>query len=78
MTFLSSLALAVAVLVAVPYFAHRLRRRRAEEQPFAPVRLVEPTPPQARRRSKLEDRTLLAARAASVLALAVLGATPFC
>ncbi|MDP9034154.1 MAG: VWA domain-containing protein, partial [Myxococcota bacterium] len=77
MTFLSAFALAVALLVAAPYVAHRLRRRRAEEQTFPPARLVEPAPPKARRRSRLEDRTLLATRAAAVLGLAVLGATPF-
>jgi hypothetical protein len=76
-TFLSALALAVALLVAAPYLAHRLRRRRAEEQEFPPARLVAPAPPRARRRSRLEDRALFATRAAAVLLLAVLGATPF-
>ncbi|HEX3345881.1 MAG TPA: VWA domain-containing protein, partial [Polyangiaceae bacterium] len=77
MTFLSTLALAVALLVVAPYVAHRLRRRRAEEQPFPPARLVQPAPPQTRRRSRIEDRALLAARGASVVLLALLGATPF-
>ncbi len=77
MTFLSTLALAVAVLVVAPYFAHRLRRRRADEQVFPPAALVAPAPPKARRRSYLEDRALFATRVAAVLALAVLGATPF-
>jgi len=76
-TFLSTLALAVALLVVAPYVAPRLRRRRAEEQPFPPARLVQPAPPQSRRRSRVEDRALLATRAASVLLLALLGATPF-
>jgi hypothetical protein len=76
-TFLSTLALAVALLVVAPYLAHRLRRRRAEEQLFPPARLVEPTRPRARRRSQLEDRALFATRAAAVLLLALLGATPF-
>ena len=76
MSFLTTLALAVALLVVAPYFAHRLRRRRAEEQPFAPARLVDPAPPQVRRRAKLEDRALFAVRVASILLLAVLGATP--
>ena len=67
MTFLSVLALAVGLLVVAPYVAHRLRRRRAEEQPFPPARLVQPAPPQSRRRSRVEDRALLATRAASVL-----------
>jgi hypothetical protein len=76
-TFLSTLALAVALLVVAPYVAHRLRRRRAEEQLFPPARLVQPAPPQSRRRSRIEDRALLATRAAAVLLLALLGATPF-
>jgi hypothetical protein len=75
-TFLSKLALAVALLVIVPYLAHRLRRKRAEDQDFPPARLVPPAPPRARRRSRLEDRALLLVRASSVLMLAALGATP--
>lgn len=76
MSFLTILALAVAALVAAPYFAHRLRRQRAEERPFAPARLVPPALPKARRRARLEDRHLFAIRAASVVALALLGASP--
>jgi hypothetical protein len=76
MTFLTLFALAIAGLVAAPYVAHRLRRQRAEQHPFAPARLVPPTPPKARRRARLEDRSLFAIRAASVLALALLGASP--
>src|SRR5580698_2288694 len=67
----------MAVLVVAPYLAHRLRRKNAEEQIFPPARLVESAPPAARRRSRLEDRALLATRAAAVVVLAVLGATPF-
>ena len=44
-SFLSTIALVVALLVVAPYLAHRLRRRRAEEQPFPPARLVEPDLP---------------------------------
>ena len=76
MSFVYSLALGVALLVAVPYLAHRLRRRRAEEREFAAARLVAPAPPKARRRSKLEDRALFGTRALAILALAVLGASP--
>ncbi len=76
MSFLTALALGIVFLVAAPYVAHRLRRQRADEQPFAPARLVPPTPPKARRRSRLEDRTLFGIRAASILALALLGASP--
>lgn len=76
MTFITALALGIVVLVVAPYVAHRLRRQRAEQRPFAPVRLVPPTPPKARRRARLEDRSLFAIRAASILALALLGASP--
>ncbi|XXX77882.1 VWA domain-containing protein [Sorangium sp. So ce134] len=76
MSFVTLGALLVALLVGAPIAAHLLRRRRAEERPFPPARLVPPTPPTARRRSLLEDRALFATRAVSVIALAVLGATP--
>lgn len=76
MSFVTVLALAVAALVAVPYLAHRLRRRSAQDEAFPPARLVQPAPPHARRRSRLEDRALFATRSAAVVALAVLGATP--
>jgi len=76
MTFLTLFALAIAGLVAAPYVAHRLRRQRAEQHPFAAARLVPPTPPKARRRARLEDRSLFAIRAAAVVALALLGASP--
>ena len=76
MTFLTTLALLAVVLAGAPYLAHRLRRLRAEEQPFPPTRLVDPAPPQARRRSRLEDRRLFVTRLAAVLVLVLLGATP--
>ncbi|WP_434045302.1 MULTISPECIES: VWA domain-containing protein [Sorangium] len=76
MSFVTLGALLVALLVGAPVAAHLLRRRRAEERPFPPARLVPATPPTARRRSLLEDRALFATRALAVLALAVLGATP--
>src|SRR5829696_9575826 len=77
MSFLTAAALLVALLVAAPIAAHLLRRKQAEERPFPPARLVPATPPQARRRSALEDRMLFAVRAVAVVALALLGATPF-
>ena len=76
MSFVYTIALGVALLVALPYLAHRLRRKRAEEQTFAAARLAPPAPPKARRRSKLEDRALFATRALAVGALALLGAKP--
>jgi hypothetical protein len=75
-SFLVTAALAVALLIAVPIAAHLLRRGRASERSFPPAALVPKTPPVARQRSRLEDRTLLAVRALMVVALAVLGATP--
>jgi von Willebrand factor type A domain/Aerotolerance regulator N-terminal len=75
-SFVTALGLAVALLVVAPYLAHRLRRRRADERPFAAARLVPPAPPRARRRSRLEDRLLFSLRALCVVALAVLGAAP--
>ena len=77
MTFLFGFALTALVFVAGPYWAHRLRRRRADARKFAPTHLVTPAPPRARRRSDLEDRGLFAIRALSVAALAFLGASPF-
>ncbi len=76
MHFVTWLGLGVALLAAVPYLAHRLRRRRAEEIDFAPARLVPSALPKARRRSELEDRPLFLVRALAVLALAALGASP--
>jgi hypothetical protein len=75
--FLTSLGLAVALFVIAPYLAHRLRRLKAQDLPFPPAHLVPPSPEKARRRSRLEDRALLAIRALAVIGLAVLGATPF-
>ena len=77
MSFLTAYALVIAVFVAAPVLAHLLRRRKAEERPFPPARLVPPTPPAARRRSPLEDRALFAVRALAMITLALLGATPF-
>jgi len=75
-SFVTALALAVALLVAAPVLAHRLRRQRADVVPFAPAHLVTATPPKARKRSRLEDRALLAVRALAVVVLALLGASP--
>jgi hypothetical protein len=74
---LSVAALLVALLVAAPVVAHLLRRRQAEERPFPAAALVPATPPQARKRSALEDRALFSVRALAVIGLALLGATPF-
>jgi Mg-chelatase subunit ChlD len=75
-SFVYALALLVGVLTALPYIAHRLRRRKAEERDFAPAHLVQPAPPRARARAKLDDRALFATRALAVVGLALLGASP--
>lgn len=77
MSFLSALALLVGLLAAAPVAAHLLRRRRAKEIDLPTASLLSATPPAARRRSALEDRSLLIVRVLAVLLLAVLGATPF-
>lgn len=76
MTFRTWAALAITAFVVAPLVAHLLRRRPPEEQPFVPTRLVPPAHAIASRRTAIEDRTLFLLRALSVLALAVLGATP--
>lgn len=77
MTFAAAIALLIAGFAVIPYLAHRLRRRRAEEIVFPAARLVPVAPPVARKRSRLEDKALLAIRILSIVALALLGATPF-
>jgi hypothetical protein len=77
MSFATALALLVGVLVAAPLVAHLLRRRKTERILFPPARLVLAAQPIARQRARLEDRGLFLVRALAVLALAVLGATPF-
>ncbi len=58
--------------------APALRRRRApRELAFRPRASSPPLPLETRSRSRLEDRALNATRTAAVVALALLGATPF-
>lgn len=76
MSFVFAAALAIAVLASLPVLAHLLRRSTAEEREFPAAYLVPTAQPVARKRRKLEDRALLAARVLLILALAVLGATP--
>jgi hypothetical protein len=75
-SFVTALALGIAIFVAAPLLAHRLRRLRADERPFAAARLVPPAQPRARRRAQLEDRALFGVRALAVITLALLGASP--
>ena len=76
MSFVTGLALFIGLLMGAPYVAHRLRRRRGEERPFAATHLVPPAPPRARRRAELEDPGLFLLRALAIVALAALGASP--
>ncbi len=77
MSFGAIFALAIGLFVVAPILAHWLRRRRTEDKPFPPAKLIPRSQPTARRRSMLEDPSLFAVRALSVLMLALLGATPF-
>ncbi|HTM46223.1 MAG TPA: VWA domain-containing protein [Polyangiaceae bacterium] len=76
MSFVTSLALAVGLLVLLPLLAHMLRRGKTQEFEFPAALLVPVQTVTSRRRSRVEDRVLLALRALSIVALAVLGATP--
>jgi Mg-chelatase subunit ChlD len=75
-SFVTILALGLAVLVAAPTIAHLLRRGRVKEQPFPAASLVQASRASARERSRLEDRGVLALRASMIVCLAVLGAGP--
>jgi Mg-chelatase subunit ChlD len=75
-SFLFWAALGIVGLVVGPLVAHLLRRGRAREQEFPPAALVPPLTSTARQRSHLEDYPLLVLRAAMIVCLAVLGATP--
>ncbi len=77
MRFAAALALFVGVFVALPFLAHRLKRRKSKIAEFAGTQLVETSRTEERRRSQLEDKSLLLLRILSVLALAALGASPF-
>ena len=77
MNFLVTAALAIGLLVALPAIAHFLRSGRAAVKPFPPAALVKAARTVARSERRLEDRLLLALRALAVIALALVGATPF-
>jgi hypothetical protein len=74
---MTPLALAIALLAAAPLAAHLLRRRRAGTIDLPTARLLASSPPNARRRSALEDRSLFALRVLAVVTLALLASTPF-
>ncbi|HVU02998.1 MAG TPA: VWA domain-containing protein [Polyangiaceae bacterium] len=76
MSFAVWAALAIVGLVVGPVIAHLLRRGRTKEREFPPVRWALPLTSNARERSRLEDRPLLALRTLMIVSLAVLGAMP--
>ena len=76
MTFLTTAALAIALLVVVPLIAHLLQRGRRDAVAFPLVRLVLPTPKLSSKVGKLQDRLLLCLRGALIVTLALLGAVP--
>ncbi len=76
MSFVTAAALAISLLIALPFAAHLLRRGRRSERPFPPARLVPAHDAVARQKSRLEDRGLLALRALIIVTLALLGAVP--
>ncbi len=77
MTFATWLALSVGLLAVAPLFAHLLKTRKAREVLLPTARLLQGSLPETRKRSALADRALLSVRVLAVLALALLGATPF-
>src|SRR5690349_21366698 len=76
MNFVTALALAVSALVLAPVVAHLLRRGRTPERVFPPAALVARLEAHSKERARLEDRGLLSLRAAMVVVLSLLGATP--
>lgn len=77
MSFATAAALLITLLVAVPVIAHLLRRGKTQEQEFPPAGLVPKVAVTSEQRSRIEDLLLLLLRAAMIIALAILGATPF-
>lgn len=76
MNFLTWLALGVAALAVVPVVAHLLRRGSPRDIEFAATELLARVESSTQQRSRLRDRALLSLRLATILALALLGATP--
>lgn len=77
MTFLVPLALALAALGIVPILAHALWRGPARRLVFPAARFVPQLSATSKKQSRVEDRFLLSLRVLLLLALALLGASPF-
>jgi len=69
-------ALAIALLVFIPFIAHLLQRGGRAPVDFSLARLVKPTAKLATRKSRFDDRILFAVRALLLTTLALLGAAP--
>lgn len=76
MTFVFTAALLIGLLATIPLWAHLLRRGSASPIPFPATRLVPAREHVAKRRSRFQDRLLLASRVLVLATLALLGAIP--
>ncbi|HMA96629.1 MAG TPA: VWA domain-containing protein [Polyangiaceae bacterium] len=76
MTFVFTAALLIGLLATIPLWAHLLRRGGASPIPFPAARLIPAREHVAKRRSRFQDRALLASRVLILITLALLGAIP--
>lgn len=77
MSFLLPLALLLGLTIALPIFAHALRKGQARAVDFPAARLVMERKSSAEQRHRLEDRFLLLLRVLLLLCLTLLAASPF-
>lgn len=77
MSFLLPIALLLGLTIALPIFAHALRKGQARAIDFPAARLVLERKSSAEQRHRLEDRFLLLLRVLLLLCLTLLAASPF-
>jgi hypothetical protein len=77
MSFLTPLFLLGALAVAAPILFHLIRRSARDRATFSSLMFLNPTPPRATRRRKIEHWVLLILRCLCLLALAAAFARPF-
>ncbi|HSC88075.1 MAG TPA: VWA domain-containing protein [Polyangiaceae bacterium] len=77
MNFLVPLALGLGALILVPILAHALFRGPVRPLAFPAARFVPAAVATTQRRNRIEDRALLSLRVLLLLALALLGSSPF-
>lgn len=77
MSFALPLALLLGLAVAFPALAHALRRGRTTELQFPAAHLAQKKEASSQERRKLQDRALFSLRFLLIIALSVLGASPF-